>query len=184
MPNRPTPATASAEPLPHPASGPWATLTVPLAVGDTAVLTHVRALAWHTLASWHVDAEQADDILVVLSELATNALVHTSGPAEIRLTHHLAGIQLEVSDTSTREPDQATGPTDGEHGYGLALIAAALADEISFAHRATGKAVTARFDRRGSQPSKSETGPGRILGHTRAGRDPRGESPSWPRHTA
>lgn len=151
MPNSPTPATASAEPLLCPASGPWATLTVPLAAGDTAVLTHVRALARHTLVSWHVDDEQADDILVVLSELATNALVHTSGPAEIRLTHHLAGIQLEVSDTSTREPDQETGPTDGEHGYGLALIAAALADEISCAQQPTGKTVRAHFTKRRSQ---------------------------------
>lgn len=159
MPNRPTPATtayATAEPrtLTHPAqapdlgSTPWATLTVPLAPGGAAVLTHVRALARHALAAWRVDEEQADDILVVLSELATNALVHTSGPAEVRLSNDAAGIRLDVSDTSTEKPDQETGPTDGEHGYGLALITSALADEISCTHQPTGKTVTARFTKR------------------------------------
>ncbi|WP_169739953.1 ATP-binding protein [Actinospica robiniae] len=157
MPNCPTPATNPGEPLPHPAPNPWVTLTVPVAAGDTAVLTHVRALARHTLASWHVDDEQADDILVVLSELATNALVHTSGPAEIRLTNLLAGIQLEVSDTSTREPDQETGPTDGEHGYGLALIAAALADELDCVQQLAGKTVTAHFAKRRSSAEQAST---------------------------
>lgn len=150
MPNCPTPAPSPDEPLPQWFPGPWTTLTVPMAAGDAAVLTHVRALARHTLASWRVDDEQADNVLVVLSELATNALVHTSGPAEIRLSRNLADIQLEVSDTSAEEPDQETGSTDGEHGYGLALIASALADEISYMPWETGKTITARFMKRGS----------------------------------
>ena len=124
---------------------PWANLTVPLAPGDTASLTHVRALAQRALRSWNIADEKADDILVVLSELATNALIHTYGPAQVRPTHCAGQIRLDVSDTSTQKPDQKTGPTDGEHGYGLALIATALADEITCTAQRNGKTISARF---------------------------------------
>lgn len=146
MPNRttrPTPRTVTAARL---APQPWNTFTVPLAPGETAVLTHLRALAHHALLCWGIEEERAGEILVVLSELVTNALIHTHGPARVRLTHRAGQIHLDVSDTSTEKPDQNTGPTDGEHGYGLALIASALADEITCRQRRDGKVISARFN--------------------------------------
>lgn len=140
--NRPTPPDFAAL---RPASRPWHTLSVPLAPGDTAALTHVRALARRALRSWNIGDEKAEEILVVLSELATNALIHTDGPAQVRLAHRAGHIRLDVSDTSTEQPDQKTGPTDGEHGYGLALIATALADEITCTTQPNGKTISASF---------------------------------------
>jgi anti-sigma regulatory factor (Ser/Thr protein kinase) len=145
MPNRTTRPTPRNLTTLRPAPHPWPTLTVPLAPGNTAALTHLRALAQRALRSWNITDEKAEEILVVLSELATNALIHTDGPAEIRLAHRAGQVRLDVSDTSTEQPDQKTGPTDGEHGYGLALIATALADEITCTTRHDGKTITARF---------------------------------------
>jgi anti-sigma regulatory factor (Ser/Thr protein kinase) len=156
MPNNTTRPTRDTDPAANPAPCPWPSLTVPLAPGDTAALTHLRALALRTLLSWNTGEEQADEILVVLSELATNALIHTDGPAQVQLTWHATQIRLDVTDTSTEEPDQRTGPTDGERGYGLALIAAALADEITCIPRGDGKTIRAHFDRAAECPT---TGP-------------------------
>lgn len=146
MPNRTARPTPRTGPATTPAPYPWPGLTVPLAPGDTGALTHLRALALRTLLSWNIGEERSDEILLVLSELATNALIHTDGPAHIRLTRHATQIRLDVTDTSTDEPDWHAGPTDGEHGYGLALIAAALADEITCIRRGRGKTISARFD--------------------------------------
>lgn len=137
--------TTNAEPHRRPMPSPWRELTIPLAAADTAALTHVRALARRALAAWNTDNELADNILIVLSELATNALIHTDGPAELRLTRCAGHIRLDLSDTSRDEPDWQTGPVHDEHGYGLALIAATLADKVTCTPQRGGKTISAIF---------------------------------------
>jgi anti-sigma regulatory factor (Ser/Thr protein kinase) len=127
----------------------WRELTAPLAAGDDAAVRGVRHLARSALTLWEVDAKQAEDVVVVLSELATNALRHTDGPARIRLRVHEDQLILDVADTSPVMPDFDTGPDeDAEvpHGFGLTLIVSALAESLVVTHHPTrGKTVTATF---------------------------------------
>lgn len=109
-----------------PASRSWHELTVPLPAGDRAAVSALRHLAHSALTAWAIAPGQAEDVVVVLSELVTNALRHTDGPARIRMRAHADQLVLDVADTSTDLPDFATGPDDQDeqpHGFGLALIA-------------------------------------------------------------
>lgn len=122
-------------------------LTVPLATGDHAAIASLRHLARSALTAWGATVEQADDVLLVLSELATNALLHTNGPAQIHLYPRAGRLILDVADTGTYMPDLDTGPSDeGEHGYGLTRIALVLADSVTVTpHPRYGKTITATF---------------------------------------
>ena len=127
----------------------WRELTAPLAADDRAAVSALRHLAHSALTAWAITPEQAKDVVVVLSELATNALRHTDGPARIRLRAHADQLILDVTDTSPSLPDFETGPDDDDeqpHGFGLALIAAVLADTLTVTrHPGRGKTVTATF---------------------------------------
>lgn len=131
------------------ASRSWRELTVPMPAGDRAAVNALRHLAHSALTAWEVTSEQADDVVVVLSELVTNALCHTEGPARIRLRNHADQLILDVADTSPNLPDFATGPDDQDdqpHGFGLALIVSVLAETVSVTvHPGRGKTVTATF---------------------------------------
>ena len=131
------------------ASRSWRELTCPVAAGDRAVVGTLRRLAHPALAMWGIPTDQAQDIVVVLSELATNAVLHTDGPARIRLCAHTDQITLDVADTGSNLLDFDTGPdNDSEqpHGFGLALIASTLAETLTVTqHSECGKTVTAAF---------------------------------------
>jgi anti-sigma regulatory factor (Ser/Thr protein kinase)/GAF domain-containing protein len=88
---------------------------------------HARRFTARTLRSWHL-AEQsdlADVALLVISELVTNALVHTHGAVRLDLTLTGDRLRIAVSDASPRAPArpvvvdwEATG------GRGLLLVEA------------------------------------------------------------
>lgn len=122
-------------------------LVVPLAAGDHAAIAPLRHLARSTLSLWGITTEQADDVLLVLSELATNALLHTDGPAQIHLHPRAGELILDVADTGTRLPDLDAAPDDdAEHGYGLTQIALVLADAVTITpYPRCGKMITATF---------------------------------------
>lgn len=111
-------------------------------------VTLARALTRVTLADWGV-AERADDILLCVSELATNALLH-GVPAGRRFRLELAlgadgVLRVEVQDSGdgdVREP--ADQDLDAEGGRGLALVRA-LSDDWGVRARHPGKAVWCVF---------------------------------------
>jgi anti-sigma regulatory factor (Ser/Thr protein kinase) len=157
MPNHPSAPATEATNQPDAGTGlfkatgvnPWRELTVPLAAGGHAAVGALRHLAHSALSVWGIAPGQAEDVVLVLSELATNALRHTEGPAEIRLHACEDQLVLDVADTSTSLPDFVTGPDDDDgqpHGFGLALIAASLADTLTVTREpGRGKTVTATF---------------------------------------
>ena len=125
---------------------PTRELRMQLAAGDLAALTSLRVLVRAKLSAWAVTADQIDDILVVVSELATNALLHTCGPAYVRLENQSGRIDLLVTDTDSTVPDLGGTPeSEAENGYGLACIAAAYADELTFVAHPEGKTAKAVF---------------------------------------
>ncbi len=85
---------------------------------------HARRFTARTLRSWDI-REETDAVLLIVSELVTNALVHTQGPVRVDLTHAADRIRVAVSDSSPRAPAkpvvvdwEATG------GRGLFLVEA------------------------------------------------------------
>ncbi|WP_263166456.1 ATP-binding protein [Streptomyces sp. SCSIO ZS0520] len=102
----------------------------------------------HQLALWQVDGEVTDTAVLLLSELATNALCAKTRPGhEILVRFELNGteLRLEVSDASDEKPTMREAGPEDESGRGLALVTA-LAESWGVAPRlGVGKTVWARL---------------------------------------
>jgi anti-sigma regulatory factor (Ser/Thr protein kinase) len=95
-------------------------------VGAGGAVPRARDFARQALHDWGwlpaVTADQraaAEDVLLVVSELVTNASLHAGGPEELRLRCDRKVIRLEVSDLgpgnpAPRTPHRASRP--GGHG--------------------------------------------------------------------
>jgi anti-sigma regulatory factor (Ser/Thr protein kinase) len=66
--------------------------------------------------------EYTDAILMVVTELVTNAIRHTAGPAVLRLELHDDHIEIRVTDTSPEPAEPRLPRADGTGGYGWHLI--------------------------------------------------------------
>ncbi|MFJ5276141.1 ATP-binding protein [Streptomyces parvulus] len=103
-----------------------------------------RAFAREALAEWGV-RERADDVLLCVSELATNALVHGVPPGRgflLRLERCGDGVRVEVHDSGEGVPaiPRAEVREPGEGGRGLLLVSE-LADKWGVGERDPGKVV-------------------------------------------
>ncbi|GAA3791310.1 ATP-binding protein [Streptomyces chiangmaiensis] len=101
----------------------------PLPHSPRAVST-VRRRAEAVLTRWSLPTGAAEDVLLVISELLTNAVVHAVPPAALRLSSTLLdgrrAVRVAVTDmgpaalacgsSATIDPD--------EHGRGLCIVAA------------------------------------------------------------
>ncbi|MFF2651422.1 ATP-binding protein [Streptomyces sp. NPDC058045] len=100
----------------------------------------------HQLALWQVDGEVADTAVLLLSELATNAVTAKTTPGrEVKVRFELNDreLRLEVSDASDEKPQPREAGPDDESGRGLALVSA-LADSWGVSPRiGVGKTVWA-----------------------------------------
>lgn len=99
------------------------------------------ALKYWGLAEW----ERAEDVLLCVSELATNALVHGVPPGPgflLRVRYDGYGVRVEVHDSGDGVPRIADEADEG--GRGLLLVAA-LADKWGVDERTPGKLVWAEF---------------------------------------
>ncbi|MEU0339008.1 ATP-binding protein [Streptomyces bobili] len=120
---------------------------------DPAEVGRARRWARSRIAGSGIEADEplAETLILLISELVTNAVVHTGCPALLRLS--LPGVEageatvrLEVADSSTRAPvprcvgDEATG------GRGLALVDG-LADRWGWSVEGPGKRIWCELDR-------------------------------------
>ncbi|MET7616174.1 SpoIIE family protein phosphatase [Streptomyces sp. NPDC005408] len=99
----------------------WAVWRLPDAVA------HARRFTSRTLRSWGV-TDETDAILLIVSELVTNALVHTQGQVRLDLT--LAGerMRVAVSDASPRAPVKPSNVNwEATGGRGIMLVEAVSA---------------------------------------------------------
>ncbi|MDI5966829.1 ATP-binding protein [Streptomyces sp. SL13] len=70
-----------------------------------------------------VDPEVADTVVLVVSELVTNALRHGGGTYTLRLTAHPELIDVAVDDPSPLPPRRRTPDlNDGTGGFGWGMI--------------------------------------------------------------
>ncbi len=100
-----------------------------------------------TLARWGLTGIAAD-VLLMVSELVTNACGHGAPPITLRveLRPAPAGAKLacEVTDTGAGVPAPTATAPSAEHGRGLAVVTA-LADEFGTTPAPRGKAVWFRL---------------------------------------
>lgn len=96
----------------------WTVWRVPEAV------RHARRFTRRTLRSWGVPGE-ADAALLVVSELVTNALVHTDGQVRLDLTLINNRFRIAVADNSPRTPIKPTSiGWEATGGRGILLVEA------------------------------------------------------------
>lgn len=113
---------------------------------DVRSVGQARTFVSAALSAWG-RVERLDDLILCLSELASNALKHTDAPCEgfmVRLDADAWGVRLEVLDAHGGAIGVRHPANDETSGRGL-LIVTELSDEWGV-HRGTcGKSVWVRF---------------------------------------
>ncbi|MFE2509793.1 SpoIIE family protein phosphatase [Streptomyces naganishii] len=147
----------------------WTTLPgSPLAPGSARALVRSAVAEWRGLGA-AVEDRLADEVLVVVSELVTNAVVHAGTDVELvcRLEPETGACVVEVSDhhpsRAPREGGAEPRHEPPEYGRGLHLVAA-LAEAWGVTYRTGVKTVWARLpaerERDAEAHGTEEQGPG------------------------
>ncbi|MER6997520.1 ATP-binding protein [Streptomyces sp. NPDC000410] len=131
-------------------------LQVQLVVGpDPAEVGRARRWARSRLAGSGIgdDEPLAETLVLLISELVTNAVVHTGCPAVLRMLFGVAGdaIRVEVADTSARPPRPRHADGDDTNGRGLELVDG-LADRWGWQPEGAGKSIWCEVDRCAAAP--------------------------------
>ncbi|MET7293208.1 ATP-binding protein [Streptomyces griseoloalbus] len=121
---------------------------------DPAEVGRARRWARSRLAvsGIEVDEPLAETLILLVSELVTNAVVHTGCPAVLRLSlpgteaAEEATVRLEVSDRSDRAPVPRCVDGEATGGRGLALVDG-LADRWGWSSEGAGKRIWCELDR-------------------------------------
>ncbi|MEU3409879.1 ATP-binding protein [Streptomyces sp. NPDC006658] len=123
---------------------------------DPAEVGRARRWARSRLAGSGITAEEplAETLILLVSELVTNAVVHTGRPAVLRLCLPCAAagggaadpVRVEVADTSNRAPQPRCADDDATGGRGLALVEC-LADRWGWSPEGAGKSIWCELDR-------------------------------------
>lgn len=81
-----------------------------------------------------------DAVALLVSEVATNALVHGTGEVQVRVLAHGRVLRVEVADDSPRMPVPRAAGLLEEGGRGLALVAS-LSQDWGVQRQGVGKIV-------------------------------------------
>ncbi|WP_329025907.1 MULTISPECIES: ATP-binding protein [unclassified Streptomyces] len=120
---------SSAEPV-RPAEAAdrqWRTLSLREATG---IVPTARDFARQALHDWGwlpaagADSRAAaEDVLLVVSELVTNACLHADGPDELRIAHSSKVLRVEVTDGGAGQPAPRTPHRAGRPGgHGMFIV--------------------------------------------------------------
>ncbi|MGW1210642.1 SpoIIE family protein phosphatase [Streptomyces sp. NPDC002499] len=139
----------------------------PLAPGTARAIVRAALTEWAEVAlpgTEHLTDRLADDAVVVVSELVTNAVVHAGTDVEVacRMEEANGDVVVEVCDhhpsRAPRDTDASHAPRDTdqrepheapEHGRGLRLVAT-LAESWGVTYRRGAKTVWARLSAEGT----------------------------------
>ncbi|MFI7392427.1 ATP-binding protein [Streptomyces tendae] len=123
---------------------------------DPSEVGRARRWARSRLAGSGIRADEplADTLVLLVSELVTNAVVHTGRSAVLRLVlpgavteeTEEATVRLEVDDASDRAPVPRCAGGEATGGRGLALVDG-LADRWGWSREGTGKRIWCELDR-------------------------------------
>ncbi|MGW3449034.1 SpoIIE family protein phosphatase [Streptomyces sp. NPDC001076] len=113
---------------------------------------HARRFTARTLRRWKVE-EATDAVLLVVSELVTNALVHTQGPVRLELVLRGDRVRVCVSDSSPRAPAKPViVDWESTGGRGLLLVEA-VSESFGTVPVAGGKQVCSEIAVPGREPA-------------------------------
>ncbi|WP_327355374.1 ATP-binding protein [Streptomyces sp. NBC_01304] len=143
-------------------------LQVQLEVGaDPAEVGRARRWARSRLAGSGIEADEplAETLVLLISELVTNAVVHTGCPAVLRMLLLGNGdvaeesspdtVRVEVADSSARPPRPRHAEGDETNGRGLELVDG-LADRWGWQPEGAGKSIWCEVDRESASVHRSE----------------------------
>jgi len=116
-------------PLPGDFSGadtlpPGARVSTCLVAADARGVGPARQFVRSTLEGWGVDRERADVAVLCVSELVTNAIIHTVAGCEVRLVldHDVLTISVRDGGTTRGHPGSSAEDLLAVHGRGLRLV--------------------------------------------------------------
>jgi PAS domain S-box-containing protein len=107
---------------------------------EEPVIASAREHVVHHLRSWGVPPEPIEDMVLMTSELFTNAVRHGETPVELRIALEDDEIVLEIHDHGVDNPAPVTAADQDEHGRGL-FIVSTLATRWGHRYTETGKTV-------------------------------------------
>ncbi|MGI5514622.1 SpoIIE family protein phosphatase [Streptomyces sp. CA-106131] len=110
---------------------------------DQSAVRSARHMAARQLTAWGLEDLQ-DPTQLIVSELVTNAIRHSTGPIGLRLIHHHV-LTCEVFDTDANSPRLRHAHTTDENGRGLFLVAQ-LSHRWGARPVASGKVIWAEQD--------------------------------------
>jgi PAS domain S-box-containing protein len=128
-----------------PGDGPetgFVVLAVPPAAESVA---GVRRFATKVLSGWAIDPDVIGDVVLIASELVTNAILHSRSPIELRLSRTSDRLVIAVHDGTTAVPRRLQPNLEAEHGRGLQLVSA-LAEQWGVRPTEHGKSVWCEVD--------------------------------------
>ncbi len=139
---------------------------------DPSEVGRARRWARSRLAGSGIRADEslAETLVLLVSELVTNAVVHTGRSAVLRLVLPAAVaeeakgtvVRLEVDDASERAPVPRCPGGEATGGRGLALVDG-LADRWGWSREGTGKRIWCELDRApGGAPPACGRGDGAV----------------------
>lgn len=92
-------------------------------VPGPGAFAHARDLARETLESWNWPPERVEVVVLLVSELVTNAHRHAGTDAWLQLQPTPDGVRLAVHDGSTRQPARRTPDLEAAAGgFGLHIL--------------------------------------------------------------
>lgn len=91
---------------------------------DPARVAQIRRITAASMRHWAVPAPLADDVVVAVSELVTNAIEHGYGTVSLRVQNSAAEVRVEVTDDNPAPARLQAAAEDDVSGRGLFLVAA------------------------------------------------------------
>jgi two-component sensor histidine kinase len=108
----------------------------------------VTAARWLVRQRLHdhglTDVDALNSVEVVVSELTSNAVKHTSGGATLRIALSKEQVRVEVEDHDAGDPEERQYDPNAVDGRGLLLVSA-LASAWGYARSETGKRIWAEI---------------------------------------
>jgi anti-sigma regulatory factor (Ser/Thr protein kinase) len=111
------PGTLAREPVP-----PGARVGVHEVPPDLRAVADARRFLRDTLAGWRVDEDTIDTAVLCLSELVTNALIHTHAGCELRVLLDHGVLTTTIRDGGAGGLERRGGDPLGVHGRGLHVV--------------------------------------------------------------
>ena len=113
---------------------------------ELASVAAARRLVAQQVTEWQAE-QLLDDAVLVISELATNAITHADSPCRVRLSLTPATLRIDVIDAGSGTPEPQLTDLTAEHGRGLGMVAAVAAAWGMEALPGEGKLVWAELKR-------------------------------------